>query len=163
MVAIIITVIVGAVAFLPRTSNAVPLGDLDFCVSGTGKLYHTHATLRININGSNYPIPANVGANGCMRVIHTHGTDGELHIEPDEDKGRDYTLGDFLRIWGNSANNANQAIFNSTQIFTNRVDASHSLTVTVNDTPDPRFQAIPLPKTVGTTTTIVITYGPFAS
>ena len=161
-----ITVIVSAVAFLPRPSNAVPLpGYLDFCVSGVGKLYHAHATLVINVNGSSFSVPANVGSGGCMRVIHTHAVDGELHIEPDEDKGRDYTLGDFFLIWGNWENNAVRATFNGTQIFGGRVDASHSLTVTINDSVDPRPdpENITLPKTGGSPFNIVITYGPAAA
>lgn len=84
-------------------------------------------------------------------------------METDQD--RDYTLGDFFLIWGNWANDANLAIFNSTQIFTNRVDAAHTLTVTVNGNPDQLFNNIIMPRNAGETApfNIVITYGPAAA
>ncbi len=94
-----------------------------------------------------------------MRVIHTHAADGELHIEPDVDPQRLYTLHDFFLIWGNWENNANRAIFNQTQIFGNHVDGSHSLTVTLNGNVDTRYGDLPLPTGSGMET-VVITYGP---
>ena len=161
VVAVIITAIVGAVAFLPRSSNAVPLPSyLDRCVTGS-LIYHSHPNLVININGAGYTIPTNIGSEGgCHRSLHTHDATGTIHVETDQD--RDYTLGDFFLIWGNWANDANLAIFNSTQIFTNRVDAAHTLTVTVNGRPDQLFNNIILPRNAGESTpfNIVITYGP---
>ncbi len=165
MIAIIITVIVGAVAFLPRSSNAVPLPSyLDRCVTGELK-YHSHPSLVININGLTSPIPTNIGSEGgCHRSLHTHDATGTVHVETDQD--RDYTLGDFFLIWGNTANDANLAIFNSTQIFTNKVDATHTLTVTVNGNPDTRFQSILFPRNADDASnrfSIVIAYGPATS
>ena len=165
VVAVIIIVIVGAVAFLPRSSNAVPLPPyLDRCVTGP-QTYHSHPNLVININELNFPIQTNIGAEGgCHRSLHTHDASGTIHVETDQD--RDYTLGDFFLIWGNWANDANLAIFNSTQIFTNRVDATHALTVTVNGNPDTRFQNIVFPRNADDTNNpfrVVITYGPATS
>ena len=167
MVAIIITVIVGAVAFLPRSSNAVPLPSyLDRCVTGS-LIYHSHPSLVININGLTSPIPTNIGSEGgCHRSLHTHDATGTVHVETDQD--RDYTLGDFFLIWGNTANDASLAIFNSTQIFTNKVDATHTLTVTVNGNIDTsgRPENIVIPRTADDTNNpfrVVITYGPATS
>ena len=162
VVAVIIIVIVGAVAFLPRSSNAVPLpGYLDRCVTGS-LTYHSHPNLVININALNSPIQTNIGAEGgCHRSLHTHDATGTIHVETDQD--RDYTLGDFLLIWGNWANDANLAIFNSTQIFTNKVDATHALTIKVNGNTDTsgRPENIVIPRTADDTNNpfrVVITY-----
>lgn len=164
MIAIIITVIVGAVALLPRSSNAVPLPSyLDRCVTGS-LTYHSHPTLVISINGGGYTLPTNIGIQGgCHRSLHTHDATGTIHVETDQD--RDYTLGDFFLIWGNWANDAKFAIFNSTQIFTNRVDATHALTITVNGNIDTsgRPENIVIPRTADDTNNpfrAVITYGP---
>lgn len=51
---------------------------------GTADHYHPH--LRIIINGNEVPVPANIGvdpATGAMSALHTHETDGTIHIEAD--------------------------------------------------------------------------------
>ena len=172
VVVVIIAVVVSAVAFLPRSSNAVPLpAYLDHCVTGSLN-YHSHPGLVISINGANFPIPALIGIqSACDRPIHTHPAsgggsvfDGTLHVETDDN--RDYTLGDFFLIWGNWANSKEFSIFNSTQIFNNKVDATHSLTVTVNNSQDSRFENIPIPRDADPNNkpfSIVLTYGQAAA
>ena len=160
VIVIIAVVIVAVVIALPRTGNAVPLpGYLDRCL--TSVTYHYHPGLTIVINGSTYAVPPDVGRSGsCNRPLHTHPNtnnqavfDGTIHVESDE--ARSYTLGDFFLIWGNSANNANLAILTGTQIFTNHVDSSHSLSVTVNGgaSPNPGApQNIVIPQNAGDST-----------
>jgi len=173
-VAILIAVIVGAIFLLAPTPPAVALpAYLDRCL-GSPLLYHSHPSLQIIINGANIPIPAKVGiSGGCLRNIHTHAADGVIHTETETNNDRDYTLGDFFLIWGNTFNDPKLAIFNSTQIFDNKVDATHSLTMTVNNSPVTSFQAYVIPRNAGTSTggssgctpgpcqlyNIVITYG----
>jgi hypothetical protein len=109
--------------------------------------------LTININGSNFPIPAQVGINGgCNRPLHTHDGTGTIHVETDDD--RDYTLHDFFLIWGNWASDPTKAIFTPNQLFTNHVASPHTLTITVNNNPpvpaDPNLQ---IPRNSGSAST----------
>jgi hypothetical protein len=125
--AILIAVIVAAVIFLRPPPNAVPLPDyLSHCV--LGGIYHSHPNLTVTINGANVPVPLNT-IDSCQQPIHTHNEPGVLHIETDQN--RDYTLGDWFLLWGHYLNNANYAIFSSNQIFSNKVDATHHITMTV--------------------------------
>ncbi len=146
LAAIVLIAVVAVAVFiaLPKGGNAVPLPDyLSHCVYQS-TVYHAHPTLNIVINGTSVTIPAGVGIRGtCNEPIHTHDTKNVLHVETDVN--RDYTVGDFLLIWGNWVNNAQQAIFNSTQIFGNHAVAGHTLTFTVNGTPDPSFQNYVVP------------------
>ena len=145
----VVAVTVVVYSFSLFRGTAVPLpAYLDRCVSGS-LFYHAHPQVAININGTYFIIPANMGFSGCARVIHTHATDGVLHVETDQN--RDYTLGDFFLIWGNYVNNAQTAIFNSTQIFGSHVVPGHSLTMTVNGTPDSSFQNYVIPRNAGST------------
>jgi len=169
IVAILVAVIVVALFFIPRPGpNQVPLpAYLDHCVGGL--LYHSHPNLVVTINGQGVVIPVTFDA-GCPQPIHTHDSTGVLHIETDQD--RNYTLGDWFLLWGHFDNDKTRAIFNSTQIFNNRVDATHHITMTVNgvgNTID--YQNLVFPRNAGTSSTcavaggacqpfdVVITYG----
>src|SRR2546425_12123200 len=114
---VLIAVIVTAAVFLAPKASAVPLpGYLDQCASSSA--YHAHVHLAINISGVPYAVAGGGGIQGgCNRPIHTHSTDGVLHVEPND--LRDYTLGDFLTIWGNWANDPQFTILNATQVFNN--------------------------------------------
>jgi hypothetical protein len=134
---VLIAVIVAAVIFLRPPQNPVQLPDyLGHCV--IGGLYHSHPNLTITINGANVPVPLNTFDSSCQQPIHTHNEPGVLHIETDQ--SRDYTLNDWFLLWGHHVNDANYAIFNSNQIFTNKIDATHHLTMTVNGINDSSFQ-----------------------
>lgn len=140
-------IIVAVIISLPRFGNVVPLPDyLDRCVVSS-LLYHSHPGLTMVINGTTVRIPPDVGRSGsCNRPLHTHPSttdpsvfDGTIHVESDVD--RDYTLGGFFLIWGNSENNPTLAILNSTQIFGNHVVPGHTMNVTVNGGPAPTSDA----------------------
>jgi hypothetical protein len=76
-------------------------------------VYHIHARLSVFRNGQSYVLPAGVGIPGskavdtnqgpiasggtCIYWLHTHTTDGVIHIESPSKKI--YTLGDFFDIW----------------------------------------------------------------
>jgi len=113
MVAVASLAIVGVVVGLPYLPS-LPAG-------GTG--FHWHANLRVTIDGQAMAIPPNVGIDpalwndhtlddysdmrdmpemgmGGMAPLHTHSTDGRIHIE--SRVTRDYTIGEFFRIWGQS-------------------------------------------------------------
>ncbi len=168
IVLIAVVAVTVVVYSLSAKGNAVPLPIyLDRCVTAS-LIYHAHPSLALNINGSTYTIPSGVGIQGaCNKPIHTHATDGVLHVETDADQ--DYKLSDFFLIWGNWANNAQLAIFNSTQIFGGHAVAGHTLTMTVNGSTDSSFQNYVIPRNASSgseqcqtppcqTTDIVITY-----
>jgi len=152
----LIVIVVGVIVFYPQSSNAVILpGYLDRCLSGS-LLYHSHPHLQIAINGANFPIPSSIGIqSGCLRPIHTHNVDGVIHTETEPNHDLDFTMKDFFLVWGNWANDRTFAIFNTTQIFNNRVDATRSLsmTVTVDGAPvsvPANFQDYRIPRNAGT-------------
>ena len=74
---------------------------------------HWHPQLTIYVNGEKQDIPANIGLgaqyasmptfdqNMRMTAMHTHESDGTIHLEfPGLVKRNDTTLGNFFRIWG---------------------------------------------------------------
>ncbi len=76
----------------------------------SNKGIHLHSTLKIYINGKKQDIPANIGIVGEHSPMHTHSSNGVIHIEYEgvvrED---DIKLGNFFKIWGKK--------FNSDQLF----------------------------------------------
>lgn len=67
-----------------------------------GMAEHYHPRLRIIVNGSEVPVPANIGVNpatGAMSALHTHEPDGTIHIEADK-AGEVFTLGQLFTEWG---------------------------------------------------------------
>ncbi|GEM_PF-592622 len=87
---------------------------------------HYHAHLAIYVNGSQVPIPDDVGRQdpSCLYWLHTHnitGDDGVIHIEsPDS---RTFQLYQFFDIWGQT--------FTSTNFLGHPLDKSHTLTAYV--------------------------------
>lgn len=65
---------------------------------------HWHPRLTIKINGETYFIPANIGIGGAHMPIHTHETDGTLHMENDRPTKKTVTLGYFFQVWGKKFN-----------------------------------------------------------
>ncbi len=61
---------------------------------------HWHPRLTIEINGETYPIPANIGIGQAHMPIHTHETDGILHMENNRPTKKTVTLGYFFEVWG---------------------------------------------------------------
>ena len=78
----------------------VAAAGLDLGPMGMAEHYHPH--LRVIINGEEVPVPANIGvdsATGAMSALHTHETDGTIHIEADR-TGEIFTLGQLFVQWG---------------------------------------------------------------
>ncbi len=95
------------------------------CTTDPLTRFHIHPNLQIVVNGVQQVIPADIGISlTCMHPIHTHDASGKIHIE--SPVPRDFTLGDFFAVWGKT--------FNQNQILDSVVDASHTITVTVNGT-----------------------------
>jgi cyclophilin family peptidyl-prolyl cis-trans isomerase len=106
---------------------------------------HIHAQLFIYIDGVKEEIPTDIGVDstGILDFAHTHSDDEELHLHPADKNGdgtaeepADFlTVGDFFEVWrtnAGTAGNRADAVFDSTTIFGNVVDATNSLRMYVN-------------------------------
>jgi hypothetical protein len=63
--------------------------------------FHIHAWLHIYDDGKAVTVPANIGiiaASGFLSPLHTHDTTGIIHMEADQEY--DFTLGQFMNVWG---------------------------------------------------------------
>jgi hypothetical protein len=86
-------------------------------------IMHIHANLSVTVNGKSLIVPNGIGINSslwkdhsldrfgtgqnanifglitpAMSPLHTHDSSGTIHVESTEN--RNYTLGQFLNIWG---------------------------------------------------------------
>jgi hypothetical protein len=71
------------------------------CDAQEGQRIHIHQHLVIVDHGKTVDVPARIGipaGKRCLYWLHTHTPDGMLHIEAPQD--RTFTLGDFLKVWG---------------------------------------------------------------
>ncbi len=85
---------------LNKQENAYA-GDLTCLSSNLPQIQHFHPKLRISVNGGEEVVPANAGLSGnCHLPLHTHAADNVIHVESQVVK--DYTLGQFLEVWGKS-------------------------------------------------------------
>ena len=106
------------------------------CITHGGLGMHIHPLLKISINGKEQEIPANIGvvSSVCLRPVHTHDASGKLHVE--WEAVRDFTLGEFFKVWDKT--------FNQDQIFDQKVDETHTLIVTVNGVPNEEYENLVL-------------------
>ena len=102
--------------------------DLNAQVTGENKtsnkiIMHIHSNLNVTVNGKSLIVPNGIGINStlwndhsldkfgterkttifdmitpAMSPLHTHDSSGTIHVESTE--YRNYTLGQFLSIWG---------------------------------------------------------------
>ena len=136
---IVIIVVIGLIVWLVMTISAekqacltAPVEEL-FIESHTETKSHYHAELEIIIDGKKYDIPANIGVElKKMKPVHTHDEIGELHVE-----GpciRDFTLGDFFKIWNKQFNN--NCVFE----FCTDNETKATLTMSVNGVNNQEFE-----------------------
>ena len=105
----------------------VASAGLDLGPMGTAE--HYHPKLRIIIDGKDVPIPASIGVDptaGAMSAVHTHETDGTVHIEADT-AGEAFTLGQLFTQWG--------VTLTPTQIGGVKAKAGQRVIVTSNEMP----------------------------
>jgi len=123
----------GGIAGSPYTADT-PVTQM--CIQHSSAVLHHHAVLSINILGTPYTLPPNIGITPeCMRPLHTHDPSGNtIHIE--SPVPHTFTLGDFFTVWGKS--------FSSTQIMNYNADASHVVTMTVNGASSAAYQNLVL-------------------
>ncbi len=105
------------------------------CTTDMKTTFHIHPKLTILLNGELQTIPTDVGTRpGCMNPLHTHGTDGVIHVESPEKK--DFTLGDFFLVWGKT--------FTKDQILDAVADETHAITMTVNGAASEEYENLVL-------------------
>jgi sulfur carrier protein ThiS len=80
--------------------------------SGDKMVLHIHPKLSVKVDDKTIPVPEQIGINKSlykdrsldkygmkgMAPLHTHDNSGVIHVE--STVNRDYTLGEFLKIWG---------------------------------------------------------------
>lgn len=85
---------------LPSDAPArVKAAGLDLGAMGTAEHYHAH--LDVIIDGKPVVVPQGIGIdprNGAMSALHTHSSDGIIHIEAPV-KGRPLTVGQLFTQW----------------------------------------------------------------
>lgn len=115
----------------PAPTTDVPArvasAGLDLGPMGTAE--HYHPQLRVIIDGKAVPLPANIGVDpgtGAMSAVHTHETDGTIHIEADS-TGEVFTLGQLFTQWG--------VKLTPTQIGGAKAEPGQNVTVSSNGTP----------------------------
>lgn len=102
-----------ALAGLATAASGQPVDGIS-CQTAEQTLFHIHAHLTVFVNGSARQVPAAIGIPGaqatstpqgpfigsgtCFYWLHTHASDGIIHIE--SPVTRTYTLGDFFDEWG---------------------------------------------------------------
>jgi hypothetical protein len=158
---LVVVIVVTAYAFSRSTTVALP-DYLNRCMPANGPfVYQSETQLVLNISGADVPVPAGIGINGsCLRPLSTVDRTGVIHIISDVD--RNYTLGDFFLIWGNSGGPV-YATFNQNQIFNYKADGvTHTISMDVDGSADDSFQNYVFHRNVGISThnliIIAITY-----
>jgi hypothetical protein len=100
-------------AGLATAATGQPVDQIS-CQTNEQTLFHIHAHLAIFVNGKARQVPAAIGVPGaraqqtpngpfiaagtCFYWLHTHASDGIIHIESPVQ--RTYTLGEFFDEWG---------------------------------------------------------------
>ncbi len=105
---LVIAGIITGIAYVVYRSDETPSASLASVVDGIQcnaneyVVQHIHAHLDIFVNGNLYEIPGGIGIkdNTCLYWLHTHKTNGVIHIE--SPKQQQFTLVHFIDIWKSS-------------------------------------------------------------
>src|SRR5439155_12838479 len=100
IVAIIMNNMLNNKSVLASDNPAYPVINDIACQSSEQLAYHVHAHLSIYMNGQPVSLPAKIGIasdNSCIYWLHTHSTDGIVHIE--SPNTHTYSLGTFFSMW----------------------------------------------------------------
>lgn len=123
-------VLAGLVVFFVKAGQPAKFDVSQACLRAEN--YHIHPHLTITINGESQVPPKGLGVVSptCIRPLHIHENDGIIHVE--FDYPRDFTLGEFFRVW--------EKPFSKNQIFDYKVDDTHELTLTVDGQPSEEWE-----------------------
>lgn len=100
--AAIAVIVIAAVYFSENQTPSVNTVDGVSCDPTEGSIFHIHAHLDMIVDSKSVIIPAGIGIkpNECLYWVHTHTTDGIIHIESPAQ--RIFTLGQFIKVWDNT-------------------------------------------------------------
>lgn len=135
--ALVLTMVLNAAPVRAQMFGGLPMDGIR-CEASEGAVEHVHTHLQLFNRGHALTVPAQIGipeGAGCLYWVHTHTTDGIIHIE--SPIARTFTLGEFFDVWGKE--------LSRTQAGPLQASRHRVLRVTVNGrawTKDPR--AIPL-------------------
>jgi len=100
----VIAAVVAAIAFVSyrldnTKSDTYAVIDGIECNTTEYLVFHIHAHLDIFVDGKPVVVPAQIGIEDatCFYWLHTHSTDGIIHMESPAEK--QFTLGQFFDIW----------------------------------------------------------------
>lgn len=69
--------------------------------------YHVHSHLDVFVDGQERQVSGDIGrvsSPSCLYLLHTHGSDGLIHIEAPQT--REFTLGQLLDVWEQTRDSA---------------------------------------------------------
>ena len=121
-------------ASAPREAPSSPAGgpsqpaanEIGCDLGGHDGAYHIHSLVIVKSDGQLFSPPANVGiGDTCMFWVHTHKTDGIVHVEAPATVTP--TLGDFLDLW--------ESTYPGDQLLAQAREAIAAGQVTVDDAP----------------------------
>jgi hypothetical protein len=113
LVVLVAIVIAYRVASSPGSGvNGQTIANIE-CNNGEQLAVHYHAHLQILYHGQPVTVPQQLGITGtCIYWLHSHDTTGVIHIEaPRTSATRQFTLGDFFRIWNQPLSSSQVATF----------------------------------------------------
>lgn len=128
-----ITIIFSGLLLAQSMFGGLPVDGIH-CDTMEGAVEHIHTNLQLFERGKPVVVPAQIGivpAAQCLYWLHTHATDGMIHIE--SPSKRNFTLGEFFDIW--------QQPLSRTRAASLRAPRGRTLLVVVNGrrwTGDPR-------------------------
>ncbi len=107
--ALVLPLILGGCYGQSESAKPVPVVDGIQCMTSEQLAFHIHATLKLVKDGRDQTVPANIGIKEgrCLYWVHTHDASGLIHIESPIQ--RDFTLGQFLNVWGKPLSNKSAA------------------------------------------------------
>lgn len=118
----------------PRPS-ASEFDPTKVCTTDPRTVMHIHPRLEIVISGEKQSLPVNIGITpACMRAIHTHDTTGTIHVE--SPVVRDFTLGEFFRVWDKP--------FDRSHLLDKTADAEHRIEMKIDGQPSEEFENLVL-------------------
>lgn len=124
-ISLIILILIGSVWYLGVKDRAGAEQETDEATNPVPNYpIHWHPQLTIIIDGVQQPIPANIGLNpGAHAPVHTHETNGTIHVENNYPSKNNMRLGYFFDVW--------KKTFSENCIFDYCADKG-TLTMTVN-------------------------------
>jgi len=97
IVAVVVIGVAGAVLYQPTQAAAISGVE---CNRNEQLVHHIHSHLDVLVDGEKMSVPSGIGiltSPSCLYWIHTHSSDGLIHIEAPQEKN--FTLGQVLDIW----------------------------------------------------------------